>query len=118
MDEGGFILDYFTPSGSSLAESDRILQHIEEIVRSQPEVENTSRRNGLQLGLAALTETNRGDFTVKLKSDRKRDIDEVISDIRSEIEQTEPATKVEFVQVLQDMIVDLISQPATIVITR
>src|SRR3989475_1644630 len=53
MDEGGFILDYFTPSGSSLAESDRILQHIEEIVRSQPEVENTSRRTGLQLGLAA-----------------------------------------------------------------
>ncbi len=84
MDEGGFILDYFTPSGSSLAESDRILQHIEEIVRSQPEVENTSRRTGLQLGLAAVTEANRGDFTVKLKSDRKRDIDEVISDIRSE----------------------------------
>ena len=116
MDEGGFILDYFTPSGSSLAESDRILQHIEEIVRSQPEVENTSRRTGLQLGLAAVTEANRGDFTVKLKSDHKRDIDEVISDIRSEIEQTEPATKVEFVQVLQDMIGDLTSQPEPIVI--
>src|SRR3989440_5135869 len=116
MDEGGFILDYFTPSGSSLAESDRILQHIEEIVRSQPEVENTSRRTGLQLGLAAVTEANRGDFTVKLKSDRKRDIDEVISDIRSEIEQTEPAAKVEFIQVLQDMIGDLTSQPEPVVI--
>jgi CzcA family heavy metal efflux pump len=116
MDEGGFILDYFTPSGSSLAESDRILQRIEQIVRSQPEVENTSRRTGLQLGLAAVTEANRGDFTVKLKRDRKRDIDEVISDIRSEIEQTEPATKVEFVQVLQDMIGDLTSQPEPIVI--
>src|SRR5207302_10416057 len=87
----------------------RILQHIEEIVRSQPEVENTSRRTGLQLGLAAVTEANRGDFTVKLKRDRKRDIDEVISDVRSEIEQTEPAAKVEFVQVLQDMIGDLTS---------
>jgi CzcA family heavy metal efflux pump len=116
MDEGSFILDYFTPSGSSLAESDRILQHIEEIVRSQPEVENTSRRTGLQLGLAAVTEANRGDFTVKLKRDRKRDIDEIIADIRSEIEQTEPATKVEFVQVLQDMIGDLTSQPEPIVI--
>jgi CzcA family heavy metal efflux pump len=116
MDEGGFILDYFTPSGSSLAESDRILQHIEEIVRSQPEVENTSRRTGLQLGLAAVTEANRGDFTVKLKRDRKRDIDEIISDIRAEIEHTEPATKVEFVQVLQDMIGDLTSQPEPIVI--
>ncbi len=116
MDEGGFILDYWTPPGSSLAESDRILQHIEEIVRSQPEVENTSRRTGLQLGLAAVTEANRGDFTVKLKRDRKRDIDEVISDIRSEIEQTEPAAKVEFIQVLQDMIGDLTSQPEPIVI--
>ncbi|HEV1995494.1 MAG TPA: efflux RND transporter permease subunit, partial [Candidatus Acidoferrum sp.] len=116
MDEGGFILDYFTPPGSSLAESDRILQRIEEIVRSQPEVESTSRRTGLQLGLAAVTEANRGDFSVKLKSDRKRDIDEIISDIRSEIEQTEPAAKVEFIQVLQDMIGDLTSQPQPIVI--
>src|SRR5438445_1494097 len=116
MDEGGFILDYWTPSGSSLAESNRILLHIEEIVRSQPEVENTSRRTGMQLGLAAVTEANRGDFTVKLKRDRKRGIDEVISGVRSEIEQTEPAAKVEFIQVLQDMIGDLTSQPEPIVI--
>lgn len=116
MDEGGFILDYWTPSGSSLAESNRILLHIEEIVKSQPEVENTSRRTGLELGLSAVTEANRGDFTVKLKRDRKRDIDEIMNDIRSEIEQTEPATKVEFVQVLQDMIGDLTSQPEPIVI--
>src|SRR5438094_5441113 len=116
MDEGGFILDYWTPPGSSLAESDRILQHIEEIVRSQPEVENTSRRTGLQLCIAAVTEANRVDFTVKLKRDRKRGIDEVISDGRSEIEQTEPAAKVEFVRVLQDMIGDLTSQPEPIVI--
>ena len=116
MDEGGFILDYDTPPGSSLAESDRILQHIEEIVRSQPEVVNTSRRTGLQLGLAAVTEANRGDFTVKLKRDRKRDIEEIMSDIRGEIEQTEPGTKVEFIQVLQDMIGDLTSQPEPVVI--
>src|SRR3989449_6229553 len=116
MDEGGFILDYWTPSGSSLAESNRILLHIEEIVKSQPEVENTSRRTGMELGLSAVTEANRGDFTVKLKRERKRDIDEIMGDIRSEIEQTEPATRVEFVQVLQDMIGDLTSQPEPIVI--
>ena len=116
MDEGGFILDYWTPPGSSLAESDRILQHIEKIVRSQPEVENTSRRTGLELGLSAVTEANRGDFTVKLKKDRKRDIDEIMSGIRAEIEKTEPATVVEFVQVLQDMIGDLTSVPEPIVI--
>jgi CzcA family heavy metal efflux pump len=116
MDEGGFILDYYTPPGSSLAESDRILQHIEQIVRSMPEVENTSRRTGLQLGLAAVTEANRGDFTVKLKKDRKRDIEEIMSDIRAEIKRTEPGADVEFVQVLQDMIGDLTSAPEPIVI--
>src|SRR5882757_3070748 len=116
MDEGGFILDYDTPPGSSLAESDRILQHIEEILHATPEVENTSRRTGLQLGPAAVTEANNGDFTVKLKKDRDRGIDEVIADIRSEIEEGEPGTKVEFIQLLQDMIGDLTSQPEPVVI--
>jgi CzcA family heavy metal efflux pump len=116
MDEGSFILDYNTPPGSSLAESDRILQHIEKIVRSVPEVENTSRRTGLQLGLAAVTEANRGDFTVKLKRDKKRGIDEIMADIRAEIKKTEPATDVEFIQILQDMIGDLTSRPEPVVI--
>jgi multidrug efflux pump subunit AcrB len=116
MDEGGFILDYYTPPGSSLEESNRILLRIEAILRSVPEVENTSRRTGLQLGLAAVTEANRGDFTVKLKRDRKRDIDAIISDVRGQVEETEPAAKVEFVQVLQDMIGDLTSQPEPVVI--
>src|SRR6266481_10062953 len=116
MDEGGFILDYFTPPGSSLAESNRILQHIDQVLRATPEVENTSRRTGMQLGLAAVTEANNGDFTVKLKRKRKRAIDDVISDIRSQIEEEEPATKVEFIQLLQDMIGDLTSQPEPVVI--
>jgi CzcA family heavy metal efflux pump len=116
MDEGAFILDYLTPPGSSLAESNRILEHVEQILRATPEVETTSRRTGLQLGLAAVTEVNRGDFTVKLKTSRKRAIDEIISDVRSKVEEEEPAAKVEFVQVLQDMIGDLTSQPEPIVI--
>ncbi len=61
MDEGGFILDYVTPPGSSLQETNRVVSHIEQIVRSVPEVESTSRRTGLQLGLAAVTEANTGD---------------------------------------------------------
>jgi CzcA family heavy metal efflux pump len=116
MDEGGFILDYFTPPGSSLAESNRILLHIEDILRHTKEVENTSRRTGMQLGLAAVTEANNGDFTVKLKDDRDRDIEEVMADVRGQIEESEPATKVEFIQLLQDMIGDLTSQPEPIVI--
>src|SRR5262249_1185405 len=107
MDEGGFILDYHTPPGSSLSESNRILLHIEEMLKATPEVETTSRRTGLELGLAAVTEANRGDFTVKLKSKRSRSVDEITSDLRGQIESSEPATKVEFVQILQDMIGDL-----------
>ncbi len=116
MDEGGFILDYYTPPGSSLTESNRILSHIEEMLKATPEVENTSRRTGLQLGLAAVTEANRGDFTVKLKSKRSRSVDKVTSDLRTQIESSEPATKVEFVQILQDMIGDLSNQPEPVVI--
>src|SRR5262249_31022999 len=118
MDEGGFILDYFTPPGSSLSESNRILLHIEEILRAMPDVENTSRRTGLQLGLAAVTEANRGDFTVKLKPRglRSRSVFEVIADVRDRIEASEPATKVEFVQILQDMIGDLSNEPQPVVI--
>ena len=116
MDEGGFILDYYTPPGSSLSESNRILLHIEQILKATPEVENTSRRTGLQLGLAAVTEANRGDFTVKLKSKRSRSVDEITSDLRAQIESSEPATKVEFVQILQDMIGDLSNQPEPVVV--
>ena len=75
MDEGGFVLDYNMPPGSSLEETDRVLDHFERIIRAVPEVESTSRRTGLQLGLAAVTEANTGDISVKLKQDRDRDID-------------------------------------------
>jgi CzcA family heavy metal efflux pump len=116
MDEGGFILDYYTPPGSSLTESERILQHIEKILRATPEVENTSRRTGLQLGLAAVTEANRGDFSVRLKSKRDRDIEEVMNDVRAKIKTAEPAADIEFIQVLQDMIGDLSNEPEPVVI--
>ncbi len=116
MDEGGFIIDYFTPAGSSLTETDRIVSHALQIVRSLPEVESTSRRTGLQLGLASVTEANRGDISVKLKAKRARGIDEVIADVRAQINREEPALQIEFVQVLQDMIGDLTSAPEPAVI--
>lgn len=111
MDEGGFIIDYIMPPGSSLQETDRVVSHIEKIARSMPEVQSTSRRTGLQLGLAAVTEANTGDVSVKLKADRHRDVEEVMADIRARIAHEEPAVDVEFIQVLQDMIGDLTSAP-------
>ncbi len=114
MDEGGFILDYLMPAGSSLAETNRVLMHVEKILKATPEVESTSRRTGLQLGLAAVTEANRGDFTVKLKANRSRDIEDVIADVRAQIKEKEPALDVEFPQVMQDMINDLSNAPEPI----
>lgn len=114
MDEGGFILDYIMPAGSSLTETNRVLDHVERILHSMPEVESTSRRTGLQMGLAAVTEANTGDITVKLKSKRGRGIDEVMADARAEIKKTEPELDVEFTQVLQDMIGDLSNAPEPI----
>ncbi|MGO4211657.1 efflux RND transporter permease subunit, partial [Terriglobus sp. YAF25] len=114
MDEGGFILDYIMPAGSSLTETNRVLEHVNRILHSMPEVESTSRRTGLQMGLAAVTEANTGDMTVKLKKSRDRGIDEVIADARAEIKKAEPELDVEFIQVLQDMINDLSNAPEPI----
>src|ERR1700747_2010544 len=107
MDEGGFVLDYVMPPGSSLQETNRVLNHVERIIRETPEVESTSRRTGLQLGIFPVTEPNTGDFTVKLKDQRKRGIDDITSDVRDKIKKSEPVLDVEFVQLLQDMIGDL-----------
>jgi CzcA family heavy metal efflux pump len=114
MDEGGFILDYIMPAGSSLAETNRVLDHVDRILHSIPEVESTSRRTGLQMGLAAVTEANTGDMTVKLKRDRSRGIDDVMAQAREEIRRTEPELDIEFTQVLQDMIGDLSNAPEPI----
>jgi len=111
MDEGGFIVDYLSPAGSSLQETNRMVSHIEQMLREIPEVESTSRRTGLELGLAAVTEANRGDIAVKLKSKRDRSGEEIISELRSRVEKEEPGLEVEFVQVLQDMIGDLSNAP-------
>src|ERR1700746_1178111 len=104
------------PAGSSLQETSRVLGHVEAILRATPEVESTSRRTGLQLGLAAVTEPNTGDIAVKLKSKRSRGVDEVISDVRAKVTSSEPGLDVEFIQVLQDMIGDLTGAPEPIVV--
>jgi multidrug efflux pump subunit AcrB len=116
MDEGGFIVDYWTPAGSSLQETDRVVSHIEQILRDTPEVEKTSRRTGMELGLSAVTEAHRGDLTVKLKSGDRRKIDEVIDDVRGRITREEPGVLVEFPQLLQDMIGDLTGEPEPVVV--
>jgi multidrug efflux pump subunit AcrB len=114
MDEGGFVLDYIMPAGSSLSETNRVVGHVEQILRETPEVESTSRRTGLQLGMASVTEANTGDVLVKLKAKRDRDVEEIMAELREKIKQQEPALDLDFIQVLQDMIGDLTSAPEPI----
>jgi multidrug efflux pump subunit AcrB len=102
------------PAGSSLVDTNQVLLGVEKILGDTPEVESTSRRTGLQLGLQAVTEANRGDFLVKLKERRDRGIDEVISEVREKVSKAYPQLDIEFPQVLQDQIGDLTSSPEPI----
>jgi len=113
MDEGGFVLDYVAPPGTSLAETDRLLVRVESIIRSMPEVDTYSRRTGLQLG-GGITEANEGDFFVRLKPMPRRPIENVMSDVRGKVEQTVPGLDIEMFQLMEDVIGDLIATPQPI----
>jgi len=108
IDEGAFVLDYVSPGGTALAETDRMVHIVEEILASTPEIVGTSRRTGAELGLFA-TEQNRGDINARLKpeGDRDRSTFEVIDEVRGKIEAAVPRLRVEFVQILSDVINDL-----------
>jgi len=112
MDEGGYVLDCLTPAGTSLDETNRILQQIEQRIAKMPETDSFSRRTGAELGLFA-TEQNKSDILVKMKprSARKRSTQEVMEDLRLQIAQNISGVDVEFTQILQDMLGDLEGSP-------
>ncbi|MBN8853463.1 MAG: acriflavine resistance protein B [Sphingobacteriales bacterium 50-39] len=108
VDEGSIVLDYSSPPGTSLEETDRMLREVEKIIVKTPEVEAYSRRTGTQMGFF-ITEPNKGDYLIHLKNDRSRSTEDVISDLRKHIEATQPALRIEFGQVIMDMLGDLMS---------
>lgn len=108
MDEGSIVLDYNSLAGTSLQETDRMLKEVEKLIVKIPEVETYSRRTGTQMGFF-ITEPNTGDYLIQLKADRKRSSEEVINEIRLQIEAAQPALKVDFGQVIGDMLGDLMS---------
>lgn len=113
MDEGGFILDYLSPPGISLQETDRLLRQVEAIIRANPYVDTYSRRTGLQLG-GGLTEANQGDFFVRLKSGSRPDTEAVMGQVRGEVEKTVPGLDIELSQLMEDLIGDLVAVPQPI----
>ncbi len=116
MDEGAFVLDYFLPAGTSLAATDAFAKQIEAELAKTPEVVTFTRRTGAELGPTAATALNRGDIMVRLlpASERSRTIDDVIDGVREHVEKSLPEVRVEFVQVLQDVLNDLSGSPRPI----
>src|SRR5262249_3334170 len=113
MDEGAFVLDYFLPAGTSLKTTDEYAKRIEKELRKTPEVRTFSRRTGAELGPVAATVQNRGDVMVRLVDKSRRDHTslEVIADLRARLQKSVPEARIEFVQVLQDVLNDLAGNP-------
>ena len=106
MDEGSIVLDYHSPPGTSLQETDRMLREVEKIIVADADVQAYSRRTGTEMGFF-ITEPNRGDYLIQLKKTREKTTDEVSEDLRKQIEATQPALRIEFGQVISDMLGDL-----------
>lgn len=113
MDEGGFTFDYISKPGTSLEETGRLLNQVEAIIRANPYVDTYSRRTGLQLG-DGLTEANTGDIFVRLKNGVRPSTEEVMNDVRKEVETKVPGLDVDVSQLMEDMIGDLVAVPEPI----
>ncbi|GMU03825.1 efflux RND transporter permease subunit [Corallococcus caeni] len=111
LDEGAFVVDYFTPTGTSVAEADRLGHALEAVVAEIPEVLGTSRRLGAELGPPAATESSRGDLTVSLSPQRTRHGPDIIEATRTRAEAALPGVRLEFVELLQDVLSDLEGAP-------
>ncbi|MCX6170883.1 MAG: efflux RND transporter permease subunit [Ignavibacteriales bacterium] len=108
MDEGSIVLDFTSPNGASLEATDRMLQLVDRILQNTPEVKSFSRRTGTQMGFF-ITEPNRGDYLIQLHKKRNKTTDEVSDEIRTKVEAALPALRIDFGQVIGDMLGDLMA---------
>lgn len=113
MDEGGFVLDFLSPPGTSLGETDRMVNQIEKIIMANPAVATYSKRTGGGLG-GSLHESNEGDFFVRLKPMPRPPIDKIMDEIRTEIKRKVPGLKTDLILLMEDLIGDLTSVPQPI----
>jgi CzcA family heavy metal efflux pump len=113
-DESGFIIDYKTLPGTSLAETDREVKQVQDILNATPEVQTFSRRTGLGLGGTDLDEPNHGDFFVRLKPYPRRPIDEIMAEVLLKIQTDVPGVDADLAQLMEDLIGDLTAVPQPI----
>ncbi len=115
IDEGGFVIDYIGPPGASIPEMDRLLVRVERILRETPEVQTYSRRTGFSLG-GDISESNSGDFFVRLKPFPRRSIIQIMQQVREQVDRTVPGLEVEPAQLMEDLLGDLTGKPQPVVV--
>ncbi len=115
MDEGGFVLDYITPAGTSLDETNRMIGHIEQMLQQVPGGGKLLAAHRLATGPGGGDRSQHrrhcGEAEEQAQPQRGRGH---LRSLRTRIKQQEPAVDVEFIQVLQDMIGDLSNAPEPI----
>jgi CzcA family heavy metal efflux pump len=116
VDEGGFTIDYRADPGTSVSETDRLCRKVEQILRNTPDVQTYSRRTGYNFGSGELSESNTGDFFVRLKPMPRRPIKEVQDEIEKKIAHDVPGLDIETAQLMEDLIGDLTGRPQPVVV--
>lgn len=119
LDEGSIVLDYLSPPGTSLDASDAILRHVDTLVMNHPDVATYMRRTGTNMAssismASGVIPPNEGDYLIQLKPGTQKKTEEVIDEIRKEVNATQPALEVEFGQRIADLLGDLIGRPEPI----
>ena len=115
VDEGGFVIDYHGPPGASVGEMDVLLGRVEAMLRATPEVLTYSRRTGFSLG-GDISESNTGDFFVRLKPLPRRPLATVMDDVRGRIVAEVPGLAVDPLQLIEDLLGDLTGKPEPVVV--
>ena len=109
LDEGSIVLDYYSPPGTNINETDRLCKEMEKVILANPNVESYSRRTGIRMSFRAHP-ANEGDYSIQLKHDRTKSTEEVISDLRHDILAKVPVLNIEFGQRIADLLGDLIGK--------
>jgi len=109
LDEGSIVLDYYSPPGTNIEETDRLCKEMEKIILSNPNVKSYSRRTGIRMSFRAHP-PNEGDYSIQLKENRTKSTQEVINELRHEISEKIPILHIEFGQRISDLLGDLIGK--------
>jgi multidrug efflux pump subunit AcrB len=109
LDEGSIVLDYYSPPGTTIEETDRLCKQMEKIILSNDNVESYSRRTGIRMSFRSHP-ANEGDYSIQLKQNRTQSTEEVINELRYNISTKVPVLNIEFGQRIADLLGDLIGK--------